>query len=214
MSDEFQSSNLGSRVARRTYLITHSQANLTKFPTRESFGNCVVSTFNSGEGKAKVNHWACCLENHENSGEHYHLCVKLSEPKRWKAIKDKICREHGIVLHFSEKRDNYYTAYKYVCKSDEDVFLCENHPNLEEIGSPATTKCINAYRLSRKRQINEEGASNTQNKPENSGKIRRLSNLEVSEFLINIRFLNKNRKNKSLWHLFLKTSFTRTRVLT
>jgi hypothetical protein len=66
---------------RRTYLVTYSQADLSKFPTRESFGQQVVAYFNEGSGKVEVQHWACCLEPHEIiSGLHYHLCVKLSGP--------------------------------------------------------------------------------------------------------------------------------------
>ena len=60
----------------------------------------------------------------------------LNGPRRWKAIKDSVISSHGAVVHFSDKSDNYYWAYKYVCKSDKDVLLSAGHENLNDIGSP------------------------------------------------------------------------------
>ena len=54
------------------------------------------------------------------------------------------------MLIFSDKHDTYYYAYKYVCKSDEDVLLSQNHPNLDAVGSP-TKSCVKAYRQSREK---------------------------------------------------------------
>ena len=89
--DDFQSNQLtNSRLPRRTYLITYSQVDLNKFPTRESFGKCVKNAFNAGSGKVKVNHWACCMETHNNGGKHYHVSLKLSGPKRWISVKDNL----------------------------------------------------------------------------------------------------------------------------
>ena len=60
-NDDFQSSQLqNARFPRRTYLVTYSQANLKKFPTRKSFGKCIKSPFNKGTGKVRVSHWTCC----------------------------------------------------------------------------------------------------------------------------------------------------------
>ena len=39
------------RSGRRQYLITYSQADLQRFPTRESFGNMVENEFNAGKAK-------------------------------------------------------------------------------------------------------------------------------------------------------------------
>ena len=55
------------------------------------------------------------------------------------------------MLNFSDKHDTYYYAYKYVCKSDKDVLLSQNHPNLDAGGSPSTKSCVKAYRQSRKK---------------------------------------------------------------
>ena len=40
----------------RTYLMTYSQADLSKFLTRDSFGQQVVNYFNKGSGKVGVQH--------------------------------------------------------------------------------------------------------------------------------------------------------------
>ena len=58
------------RVNRRTYLIIYSKADLSKFPSRENFREAVVEGFNYGPGKVKVEYWACCLEQHENTNGH------------------------------------------------------------------------------------------------------------------------------------------------
>ena len=71
---------------RRTYLVTYSQADLVKFPSRQSFGEAVEAAFNAASGKDGVNYWACCKENHETAGQHYHVSIKLSAPKRWNLL--------------------------------------------------------------------------------------------------------------------------------
>ena len=76
-TQEFQS----QRSNRPTYLVTYSQADLLKFLSRQSFWEAVETDFNAGSGKVGVNYWACCKENHETAGQHYHVSVKLSGPK-------------------------------------------------------------------------------------------------------------------------------------
>ena len=89
-------------------------------------------------------------------------------------------KNHGVVLHFSNAHDNYHSAYQYVAKQDTQVFLSPTHLNLSKIGSPRTKACVRAYRESQKRKQNENGNG----QQEKAKKIRRLSNLEVSEFLV------------------------------
>ena len=119
----FQSEKLHARTARQTYLITYSQADLTKVPSRKDFGRLVKTAFNRGSGKIKVLHWACCLEDRQDHGKHYHLSLKLSGVKRWKQVKDEIMKSHNIVLNFSDRHENYHSVYKYNCKIDIQVCL-------------------------------------------------------------------------------------------
>ena len=117
--NDFQSTQMdNSRLPRRTYLITYSQADLLKFPSRKQFGKCIKTHFNKGSGKVKVQHWACSLEKHQNGGNHYHVALKLTGPKRWKSVKESITSSEGIVVNFSDQHDNYHSAYRYICKED------------------------------------------------------------------------------------------------
>jgi hypothetical protein len=150
--DDFQSKQLANpRNGRRTYLVTYSQADLNKFPSRESFGQMLEEQFNTGTGKAKVSHWACCLEEHQDKGIHYHVSLKLTAPKKWLKIKNDIIKKHNVTVHFSDNHDNYIAVYRYVCKTDDHVVHSVGHPDLSEVGSPKTKNSTKAYRESRKR---------------------------------------------------------------
>ena len=51
--DDFQKNQIANPGnGRRTYLVAYSQADLKKFPTRESFGAMLEAKFNAGPGKA------------------------------------------------------------------------------------------------------------------------------------------------------------------
>ena len=128
----------------RTYLVTYSQADRTKFLSRQSFGEAVKNEFNLGDPKGKVAYCSCALENHANGGEHYHLSLKLTGPLRWLSVRNALQRLHNINVNFSDSHENYYTAYKYMCKSVESVSHSDEHPDLREIGSPKTKHCMKA----------------------------------------------------------------------
>ena len=74
---------MNNRTLRRVYLVTYSQADKLKFPSRQHFGKAVEEALNSGTSKVKATYWACCLENHQDGGEHFHVSIKLTGPKRW-----------------------------------------------------------------------------------------------------------------------------------
>ena len=46
-------------VGRRQYLVTYSQADESKFSTREIFGKMLEAEFNAGTRAAKVDYWVC-----------------------------------------------------------------------------------------------------------------------------------------------------------
>lgn len=160
---------LSSRQLRSVYLITYSQADLTKFPSRETFADAVVEKFASNPGIEVVN-WVCCKEKHQNNGEHYHLALKLNKVKRWLRIKQDFQREFDAVLNFSDGHPNYYSAYKYVTKSDTNFIRSENHPDLQN--EPRTTQA------SQKRVRK----NNSTDAPKNS-KCKRLTNSDVSTII-------------------------------
>ena len=107
--------------------------NLNKFPTRQSFGEMLEEQFNAGSGKAKVSHWACCLEKYQDKRLHYHVSLKLTAPKKWLKIKNSIIKEHNVSVHFSDNHNNYIAAYRYVCKTDDQVFHSASLPDLSEV---------------------------------------------------------------------------------
>ena len=185
--DIFQTQRLATNQARRTYLITYSQADLEKVPTRKRFAEIVVDAFLEGgeQQKAKPIHWACCQEEHADGGKHYHLCIKLTQPKRWKSVKSHLAVYNKIVVHFSSAHDNYYSAYKYVTKTDKQVFHSQGHPNLADAGSPKTKSCIQAFRQKSSRNRTEKTECPKLKKP------RRLSNLDVHEILLENKIKGK-----------------------
>jgi hypothetical protein len=83
------------------------------------------------------------------------MSLKLNGAKQWKQVKEKMMKNHGVMLHFSNTHNNYHSAYQYVMKQDSEVFLSPNHPTVSEFGSPRTKTCICAYRQSRKCKQNE-----------------------------------------------------------
>lgn len=173
---------------RRSYLITYSQADLNKFPTRESFAAAICEVFTSERSKFRPQHWACCLENHADQGFHYHMALKLTGPKKWLECKRALQRKHGVVVNFSD-HDGYYTAYRYISKSDENVYHSPNHPNLDEIGSPKTKNCLQRtyHQRRRNRQAATLGTTPQNDEEPNSNpptkKMKKLSNIDVSEFI-------------------------------
>lgn len=179
MDSDFQ---LPRRSVRKSYLITYSQADLTKFATREAFGTAVEQSFNEGASKIKSLHWVCSKENHVEKGFHYHVAIKLDGNKRWLGSKNFLLNTHGISVHFSDGHNNYYDAYKYVTKEDTEAFHSKDHPDLSSAKSPKTSKCTKRLRKTSKERLLSTCGSSKQLEPKT--KNRRLSNLEVSRVLI------------------------------
>ena len=72
---------------------------------------------------------------------------------------------------------------KYIFKKDTNIFLSSNHPNLQEISSPKTSKCLSALR----RKLVHSSHS-VRNRAEQEGKtgpskIKRLSNYDIYKFI-------------------------------
>ena len=185
--DEFQTQQLNPRASRRTYLVTYSRADMNRFPSRKEFGKIIKAAFNSGSGKVKVLHWACCLEDHKDGiNQHYHVSVKLTDVKRWKKVKETVTKTHGVVLNFSDKHDNYYSAYKYICKSDPNVYHSKHHPDLRDVSFPQTKKSTQSLRkrsLERRNSKSNGECSSTTNSESSVKKTKRLSNINVADFI-------------------------------
>ena len=185
---------LGPRQSRQVYLVTYSQADRTKFPTRHSFAEAVVASFSSRS--AVVLHWCCSEEKHKKSGTHYHMCVKLDRVQRWMSAKAFLLENYSISVHFSSKHINYYSAWKYVTKEDEQYQQSENHPDLTNEGEPRTTRAHEALGRRRTEGVqNNSDLTDSEREDEAAGsqpscskprgkKRKRLTAFEVSEIIV------------------------------
>ena len=100
-----------SLLPRRTYLITYSQADLLKFPSREEFGKYIKTHFNKGSGKVKVQHWVCSIKKHQNGGNHYHVALNLTGPKRWIVV-NFLDQQHTVLIDTSARKIHQSTTVK------------------------------------------------------------------------------------------------------
>ena len=161
---------LKPRQLRSVYLVTYSQADIKKFPSREIFAETVAQLFTSTN--VKVVQWACSMEEHESTGGyHYHMCIKLNKNKRWMPVKQKMSQEHGVQLHFSSAHTNYYSAWKYTTKSDKSFIQSTEHPDLTEQNSPKT-KAATKNRIRKKVNKNKTAKKKLLTQPEVSNIIR------------------------------------------
>ena len=60
---------MDARSVRKVYLITYSQVNKELFPTRRSFLDAILQSFND----CNVVQWCFSLEQHISAGVHYHM---------------------------------------------------------------------------------------------------------------------------------------------
>ena len=135
---EFNTCEMNARNVRQIYLITYSMVDTERFPTRSSFAEAVVQSF--ADTLAKVLQWWCCLEQHVKSGVHFHMAMKLDKNQRWLPSKRYLLERCGISVHFSATHDNYFSAWKYVTKEDQDYIQSDGHPDLTSTTAPRTTK--------------------------------------------------------------------------
>lgn len=85
---------------RSIYLITYSRADLTRYPTRKDFASSVQEAFRETNNCSELIQWVCSMENHQESGFHYHMAVKLSKPRRWLRVKRYLECHKGIKSTF------------------------------------------------------------------------------------------------------------------
>lgn len=189
-TDEISEGNLGLREVRRVYLTTYSHADKRKVPSRQRFAEIVLEAFELGG--ASVLQRPCCKEPHRAGGIHFHMAIKLSRPQRWLSTRRLIQTPYGINVHFSNLHVNYFTAWQYVTKEDDDVLLSPDHPDLCNIGPPATlaaSETVVEERRGRQEQEMEveqsvEEDSTTSSASKKRKRPPRLSMFEVSEIAV------------------------------
>lgn len=168
----------------RTYLVTYSNADMNKFPTRQYFARAVVGAF----GGNNVDYYVCGRELHQSGEPHYHLAIRLHQSMRWRSVKQKLNEEYGIVVNFSEPPGGgfYSRAYAYVTKQDEQAkkggILLE-HPPLETLKAQSTSVAAKANATYREKRKSAAAASATvsegKGKKEKKEKEKRLEKYDV-----------------------------------
>ena len=128
----------GSPSHRSVYLITFSQCDSSEL-SRVQFAELIVEAWHTCS-RSKIIQWVVSLEAHENSGNHFHMAIKLSSPARWLKVRNFVDDKYGIKLNFSNSHANYYTAYEYVVKEDPNFVQSANHPDFSNGKPPKTTK--------------------------------------------------------------------------
>ncbi len=93
---------------------------------KKGFAELVVKSWNEC-CRSKVLQWVVSDEMHHDGGKHFHMAVKLDN------------RHYGIKLNFSDRHENYFSAYRYVIKDDTEYVMSENHPDLTNATAPRTT---------------------------------------------------------------------------
>lgn len=189
---DFVDEQASASVSRRTFLLTYSQADMNKVPSKESFVKLVTNAFESVKSSQKMKQWACCMEEHQNGGFHYHMCVNLSGPRRWNPIKHHIYQTDNISVNFSlNSSGGYVAAYRYVIKNKPitEVLHSAGHVNLEMADSPKTSKAMKGNSARRKSQGIAPTTPNY--------KRKRLSNEQVARLM-----LKENLKSEQELFLF------------
>ena len=106
--DNFQSTPLvNTKLTRRAYLVTYSQADLAKFPTRKKLGKCIKKTLQHWFWESQSSTLGMFLRKQQVDRDHYHhVALKLIGPKRWKSVKDSISSTDGVTVNFSDCNNN------------------------------------------------------------------------------------------------------------
>ena len=141
-----------SESQRVVYIITYSRADTEKF-RRETFGEAIIEAWNSFN--IEISHWVVSMEGHATTDAdgdlnkyHFHMAVKLKKRGRWLQVKRYLSQKFHIEVHFSDRHNTYYSAYKYVTKSDLEAVHSVGHPDLTTC--PRTENAIASNKRKRK----------------------------------------------------------------
>ena len=80
-----------------------------------------------------------------------------------KPIKEAFRNKHGFIQYFSGKYNDYSAAFKCVIKIDKKIFMSLRYPNLKEIGTMKTKKCVKAFHEKSKNRMIKRRKKDTKN---------------------------------------------------
>ena len=186
-----EGSAIAPSATRSVYLVTYSQANLEKFPSRNEFAKAIIASFT--QGLARVLQWCCSFENHSDSGKHYHMALKLNKVQRWLPSKRYVSEQFGISVHYSNIHHDYYSAWRYVTKSDEAYAESDGHPDLSNVHVPKTTNAsIGKKNVRGKAAVKRVTKDKKKAKGVGKTKKKRLTPLDVSKIILNKNIRTEN----------------------
>ena len=87
---------------------------------------------------AAVDFYSAGLEEHHDSGKHFHICILLSKPKIWNGAQ-KYLTSLGMNVNFAISGAMYAGAYYYTTKTDKDYHHSDafkQHPHWDFIETP------------------------------------------------------------------------------
>jgi hypothetical protein len=98
----------------------------------------------------------------------------------------------GVKLNFSDSHDYYASAFRYLFKTDNDVYLSEGHTPLDSISSPRTKGCNRANKRRIAAAKSSQASSNGKNvKKRDLGKDnpktqtnRKLNAIDVAAYIV------------------------------
>ena len=65
--------------------------------------------------------------------------------RRWLSVRNYVSQHYGIQVNYSPQTGNYYNAWEYCKKADENYVQSENHPDFTcATRTTAATKCKQA----------------------------------------------------------------------
>lgn len=163
---------------RSVYLITYSQADILKVPSRERFGEIIAAEFNRSNDDI-VKHWVSAAELHAKGGIHYHCAIKLKCPRRWSQVRNNLSSKYKIEVDFTEWHDMYHDAFSYVIKQDAHYVTSPGHINLDNNPPPRTAAAVKGKRLACQRNIKFEG-----NQQATKKKQPRLDNTQIFNIIV------------------------------
>ena len=191
---------LDSRVNRKVYFITYSDAKVWKCSSKQEFAELVLEAFfppaeYEDENvrlqliKQDVAQWAVCKELHKDvRHHHYHMAIKFNKNRRWLSAKRYLGSQYSIEVNFVDKdTPNYVAAFRYLGKGKtlQDLELSDGHPPLTlNAKSPPTSKA-NRKSMAKRRAKEMSGSSSKGD----VAKVHKLSKLEVMDLIVshNIR---------------------------
>ena len=98
------------------------------------------------------------------------MAIKLDRQKRWLSFRKHLDQKFGVKVHFPDKHSNYYEAWKYVTKDDNNYVLSEGHLDSLDLVNSAVPRSPTATKVKRENQ----GAKCK----------RKIDALEVSEIIL------------------------------